>query len=106
MRSGSDPFSAVLALARRACVAQPQGEETPSVDLLPPGFAARVAAIWAGSPAVSGWELWERVSRWGVVVGLAVCAVAFFLRSERALPVPSSTPFDQFVLGSAAEERS
>ena len=105
MRSGSDRFSAVLALARRACGAEAHGEEADPVEPLPPGFATRVAAIWAGSPAVSGWELWERVSRWGVVVGLAVCAVAFFLRSERALPVPSSTPFDQFVLGSAAEER-
>jgi len=106
MKSSSDRLLSILALARRTSAAAPQAMEARTVEPLPPGFATRVAAVWAGSSGLSGWDLWDRVSRWGVVVGLVVCAVAFFLRSENARPTPSSTPFDQFVLGSKTEERS
>ncbi len=106
MKSRFERLASILALARRASVAVPQGRETPTAEPLPPGFSTRVAAVWAGSRERSEWELWDQVSRWGVVVGLVVCAVAFFLRSENALPAPSSTPFDQFVLEAPTEERS
>lgn len=106
MKPGSDRFSRVLALARRARVADPRAGDADAVGSLPPGLATRVAAVWAGSRALGGWELWDRVSRWGVVAGLVICAVTFFLRSGKDPSAPAPTPFDQFVLGSVPEAKS
>jgi|GEM_PF-5725822 len=105
MKRGGDRLEEVLALARQAARrADASPAETASVAELPVGFATRVAARWASTPVPGEWELWDRVTRWGVGVAVVVCLVAFAMRpseSDRDL-----TPFDQMVMGPVGEGRS
>lgn len=103
MKPTGEQFDRVMALARKADGAR-AGVKPEGVEPLPLGFATRVAALWASRPVADEWELWDRLSRWGLGLALAVCVVAFLFRgSEPELP---PTPFDQWVMGSVEGGRS
>src|SRR5205809_2967866 len=72
-KPGYDEF---IALARRGLN---DGDLTAA-----PGFAARVAARWTGSPPGGGWlAVWERALYWGSASTFAVCLLlAWFCRGD------------------------
>lgn len=96
MKESNDRFERVMALARRAEAGQGAGVPV-VIEPLPSGFATRVAARWASRPEPDEWELWDRLSRWGLGLAVAVCVVAFCFRGQE--PEPPPTPFDQWVMG-------
>jgi hypothetical protein len=103
MKPSGDRFEQVMALARKAEGAR-VGVKSEAVKPLPFGFSTRVAALWVSRPVPDEWDLWDRVSRWGLGLALAVCVAAFLLRG--ADPEPPPTPFDQWVMGSVEGGRS
>lgn len=94
----------LMALARSAPADPPCPD--PGVAALPAGFATRVAARWAATRPQGDLEIWDRVSRWGLGVAIAVGVAVFLLRRHPADPVPSPSPFDLLVQGPATEARS
>jgi hypothetical protein len=105
MKRGGDRLEEVLALARQAARrADASRADVAPVDDLPAGFATRVAARWASAPVPGEWELWDRVTRWGLALAVAVCVVAFAMRPSE--PDRDLTPFDQMVMGPVGEGRS
>jgi hypothetical protein len=105
MKRGGERLEEILALARQAARrADAASADVAAVEELPVGFATRVAAQWASAPQSGEWELWDRVTRWGLGLAVVVCVVAFAMRPselDRDL-----TPFDQMVMGPVGEERS
>lgn len=105
MRRDMDRLESLLALARPAARrAAGKGLAPASVEPLPVGLATRVAALWASTPGTGEWELWDRVTRWGLAFALVVCVAAFLTRPSE--PDRDLTPFDQMVMGPGAEVRS
>jgi hypothetical protein len=103
MKPSGDRFEQVMALARKAD--RPRtGVNPEAVEPLPLGFSTRVAALWASRPVPNEWDLWDRVSRWGLGLALAVCVGAFLFRGSE--PEPPPTPFDQWVMGPVEGGRS
>lgn len=103
MKESKDPFERVMVLARRAEAGR-RAEASPVVEPLPPGFATRVAARWASRPEFDEWDLWDRLSRCGLGLAVAVCVVAFCIRGKE--PEPPPAPFEQWVMGAADGGRS
>ena len=105
MKQGGDRLEGVLALARQAARrADAAPVEAAPDESVPMGLATRVAARWAATPVPGEWELWDRVTRWGLGLAVVVCVVAFAMRpSEAELDL---TPFDQMVMGPVGEARS
>lgn len=103
MKPSGERFDRLMALARKAEGAR-AGVKPEESEPLPLGFSTRVAAMWAARPAADEWDLWDRVSRWGLGLALAVCVVAFLFRGSE--PEPPPTPFDQWVMGSVEGGRS
>lgn len=105
MKRGGDRLEEVLALARQAARrADASSASTASVEDLPVGLATRVAARWVSAPVPGEWELWDRVTRWGLGLAVVVCLVAFAMRPSE--PDRDLTPFDQMVMGPVGEGRS
>jgi hypothetical protein len=106
MKRGGDRLEEVLALARQAARRADAShvDAAASAEALPVGFATRVAARWASTPVLGEWELWDRVTRWGLALAVAVCVVAFAMRPSE--PDRDLTPFDQMVMGPVGEGRS
>ncbi|MBM3848352.1 MAG: hypothetical protein FJ405_18965 [Verrucomicrobia bacterium] len=78
-----DRFERFLNAARRGA---PKGSPE-----LRTGFATRVAARWASrGTSPDGLIVWERLTRWGLAAGMAVC-FAILLASSDSLK-PSSNP--------------
>ena len=76
MRKPKPSFDEILDLARRG---------TDDGDLsAAPGFATRVAALWAHGPLDPGWlALWERAVSWGAAVTVTACLLtALFCRDD------------------------
>lgn len=105
MKHEGDRYEAVLALARQAARrADAAPVQAAPDEPVPVGLATRVAARWAATPVPGEWELWDRVTRWGLGLAVVVCVAAFFMRpSEVDLDL---TPFDQMVMGPVGEKRS
>lgn len=103
MKPSGERFDRVMALARKAEEAR-AGVKPDGLETLPLGFSTRVAALWTSRPVPDEWDLWDRVSRWGLGLALAVCLVAFLFRGSE--PEPPPTPFDQWVMGSVEGGRS
>ena len=104
MKRGGNRLEDVLALARQAARrADASSADTAPVEDLPVGLATWVAARWASAPVPGEWELWDRVTRWGLGLAVVVCVVAFVMRPSE--PDRDLTPFDQMVMGPVEEER-
>ena len=103
MKASGNRFERVMALARKSEGAR-AGMKPEGVEPLPLGFSTRVAALWASKPVPDEWDLWDRVSRWGLGLALVVCVAAFLFRGSE--PEPPPTPFDQWVMGSVEGGRS